>query len=222
MLCQLMRLLVPLTCAGCQREGSVLCQQCGAQYHLMTQQCGGCGVASRHGRTCERCQKSAKSGVDNLGGGGVAWRYDGPVKRAVLDLKFKGHRWAADELADWYQDLIPAEAFDVVTCVPISPERYRERGYNQSELLAKAVARQLHIPYRSCLGRYSNSHQLGLGRTDRLKQVAGVFYSTIQRPPKRVLIVDDVVTTGATLNECARLLRASGATEVWGLALARH
>lgn len=219
---RLMRLLVPLCCTGCGREGTALCQSCGTAWRLRAQQCAGCGVVSWQGRTCEKCGGHKNSGVDQLAGVGVALHYDGPVKQAVLDLKFKALRWAAPDLARFFDEVWPPETFDVITSVPISPERYRERGYNQSELLARALSRRSGIPYRPLLARRSGEHQLGLSRSERLRQVGGVFYTLSGRVASRVLVADDVVTTGATLNECARVLRVAGVSKVWGLALARH
>ncbi len=222
MIGRLMQLLVPLACTSCGREGSALCRTCGETWRLRVQQCAGCGVASWQGRTCERCCSRALSGVDQLAGVSVALHYDGPVKQAVLDLKFQALRWAAPDLARFFEPLWEQERFDAVTSVPVSPGRYRERGYNQSELLARAVARRSGIPYLPLLARQSSDHQLGLGRAERLRRVGGVFYGLHGLSGERVLVVDDVVTTGATLNECARVLKTAGASTVWGLALARH
>jgi competence protein ComFC len=152
----------------------------------------------------------------------VAADYNGAVKELVLALKFHQLQSAAQVAAELLVEVVPGRPFDAVTSVPIAPSRYRERGYNQSELLAKLVARQLRLPYHAGLARTSSQHQLGLGRAGRLQSVQGAFYAIRTWADQRLLIVDDVVTTGATLEACARELQLAGAGEVWGLAVARR
>jgi ComF family protein len=140
-------------------------------------------------------------------------------------LKLKFHRLrAATEIAaellmrtnkDW-----PRIA--LVTSVPVAAARHRERGYNQSELLAKEVARRAGLPYRALLGRLTTTHQIGLDRRSRLEQVSGAFYALSVLDGQQVLLVDDVVTTGATLSACADVLSEAGAGSVWAAAVARH
>jgi ComF family protein len=110
----------------------------------------------------------------------------------------------------------------LVTAVPVSAARYRERGYNQAELVAKVVAGRLGLPYSAVMGRHASVHQLGLDRRTRLEQVKGSFYALKKLDGRRMLVVDDVVTTGATMSECAAVLCEAGAGEVWGAAVARH
>jgi ComF family protein len=149
--------------------------------------------------------------------------YDGPIKELILQFKFHRLRAATEtaaglilrRAAEWPE-------IDMVTSVPVAPSRYRERGYNQSELIAKAVARQAGLPYQSALVRLTATHQIGLDRQSRFRQVAGAFRAIRALDGRRVLIVDDVVTTGATLSECAAELRAAGARDVWAAAVARH
>ena len=115
-------------------------------------------------------------------------------------------------------------AFDVCTCVPMSPTRERTRGYNQADRLGRVVASELSLPYdRRILRRTRSVHaQVGLRREARRENLAGVF-EAIGSPAvaeKRILIVDDVSTTGATLRECALALQKAGAGAVYGLVLA--
>ncbi len=149
--------------------------------------------------------------------------YGGYVKEMVLKLKFHRLRSVAEVAAGLILRQLPVDlGVDMVTSVPVSPRRYRERGYNQSELVAKLVARQLGLPYRQTLGRETSVHQLGLGRRERFEQIAGVFFPLRRLEGRRVLVVDDVITTGATLSECASTLVGAGADRVWGAVIARH
>jgi ComF family protein len=145
------------------------------------------------------------------------------VKELILRLKFhraQGAAVAATKLV--LRGLPEGHPLDLVTSVPVSPGRLRERGYNQSELVARQLARRVGLPYRALLARTTSGHQLGAARGTRLEQVKGAFHARRALGAERVLIVDDVITTGATLSECAEVLMAAGAGSVWGAAVARH
>ena len=193
-----------------------MCRDCGLACRVDVQQCYRCGVVTIGGRTCENCAPLVR-----LTGVVVPGRYTGVLREAVLGLKFHRQQAVVDVLATWLMEVVRSEQFDFVTSVPISPARYRERGYNQSELLARALVRRTGLRYRAVLGREGATHQLGAGRADRFRQVEGKFYSTKRLHGERLLVVDDVITTGATLEACAAELLAAGAGEVWGAAVAR-
>lgn len=217
MIARLIQALVPLYCLDCRREGDAICLSCRPKYRLSSQVCFGCGLASADGVACVKC-----SPHHMLTAVSVAASYRGAIKELILALKFHRLRSAVDTAAEFMLPIIPAGQFDEITSVPIAPARYRERGYNQSELLAKVIARKMGVPYRRMLGRQDAHHQLGMDRAGRLRQVKGAFYSIGQVAGGRFLVVDDVVTTAATLDECARVLYLAGATEVQGVALARR
>jgi ComF family protein len=145
------------------------------------------------------------------------------VKALIKKLKFERSRSAADVAARLLlsRAVLPSDV-SIVTAVPIAPSRYRERGYNQAELIAKRVAVQLGLPYRPLLGRENADHQIGRDRQERLEHIQGVFFATSRLAGQRILIVDDVMTTGATLAECATVLSQAGAEAVWVSALARR
>ncbi len=199
---QLIELIAPAECLGCSRQGDLLCEKCMA----------GLPPAPETRRQ-----------YDGLANVVVATAYEGAVRELILGLKFRRSQSAAALAARLIaRRLKPGAQFDLITAVPIAPARYRERGYNQAELIARALARQLGLPYRSLLGRTTTEHQLGRTRAERLVGVQGAFYPVRRLRGERVLVVDDVLTTGATLSECGRMLRGSGAGGVWGAAVARH
>lgn len=219
MISRLVELITPGQCLGCGREGAALCRQC-----LVVQQsarralCWNCGLASPFGATCGDCATGA-----DLAGVAVGAHYGDGVRELILQLKFHRLRSAAVVSAELILAALPPQLrLDAVTAVPVAAVRYRERGYNQAELIARQLARRLQLPYRSELGRTTATHQLGRDRPARLAQVQGVFYALRPLRGERLLVVDDVVTTGATLAECARSLRAAGAGVVWGATVARH
>ena len=214
-----MTILAPVSCLGCGAEGAALCGRClAAAAAGRLSRCFACGRASAGSRTCGTCAKTTA-----LAGVSVGGEYEGAVKELILRLKFHRLRTASDPAAellchtagDWPR-------CDIVTSVPVAAGRYRERGYNQSELIARAVARSLDRPYQPLLGRVTATHQIGLDRRSRLEQVAGAFYPLSPLAGQTILVIDDVVTTGATLSECAAVLRRAGAGVIWGAAVARH
>jgi ComF family protein len=134
-------------------------------------------------------------------------------------------RWFAERLVEVVQRDPQSFAADVVVPVPLHPARRRERGYNQAELIARPLARRLGLPLRSYLlvRTRPRPDKLILSRCERWESVRGAYATRARAPVDnlRILLVDDVFTTGATLDSCARALRGSGASSVIGLTVAR-
>lgn len=155
----------------------------------------------------------------------AAFLYGGPLADAILRLKYAGRTDLARGLSELFADaaLSYAGRVDRVIPLPLHATRLRERGFNQSALLAAPVARALGVRLDvSCLVRVRPTRdQAGLPRTQRAENVRGAF--AVRRPVElgRVLLVDDVRTTGATLATAAETLLRAGAREVCTLALAR-
>jgi ComF family protein len=212
--------VAPTECLVCGREGDWVCADCLPDFAIAKPStCYACNRLRPGGRTCRACRSSAP-----LAGVVVASHYDGRVKDLIGLLKYERAASAADILARMMAPLLADHAFDVVTSVPAPPARLRQRGYNQAELIARAVARTCGWPYQRLLARHGSSHQVGTGRRARLSQVAGAFEITghAAATGQRILIVDDVLTTGATMAECARVLRDAGAKQIWGAVAAKH
>jgi len=155
--------------------------------------------------------------------------YEDAVVRAILLLKFEQIEplgaWFAQRLAEIVSTEGGAMAADVVVPVPLHRERERERGYNQAALLSKPLAKRLRLPHRAALlvrTRARPDKQV-LSLEERWESVRGAFATCpgSQVDNLRVLLVDDVLTTGATLDACARALREAGAKSVIGLTVAR-
>ena len=142
-----------------------------------------------------------------------ALSYEGDIRRRVVDMKYRGRRSYARELARHLADAVRNDengCVDVVTWAPTSSSRRRRRGFDQAAVIARHVARELGVPCRRLLVRESRATQTGRSRVARL---AGPRFRALHtRRPRRVLVVDDVVTTGATLRAAAHALTASG----WG------
>lgn len=155
--------------------------------------------------------------------------YDGMVREAILRYKFWGMPVYAHRLglliAECVENELDCGDIDVISYVPLSKKRLRKRGYNQAQLLAEEVSRKLDIPCVQTLVKVvDNPAQSGTkSREERLKNVKGAyeFCSETDIKDKSVLLIDDVVTTGSTLSECAKTLMAQGALYIYCAAIAR-
>ena len=155
--------------------------------------------------------------------------YDGPLVQAILLLKFEQieplGKWFAERLAEVAQSEGQLLAADVVVPVPLHRQRERERGYNQAALLSKPLAKRLRLPHKSLLlvRTRARPDKRILSLEERWESVRGAFATRpgSQVDNLRVLLVDDVLTTGATLDACARALREAGAKSVFALTVAR-
>lgn len=146
----------------------------------------------------------------------------GDVRAAIHRLKFSGQYWRGESLGAWCATVAHDSLrgyFDAVAPVPLSRRRLLERGYNQANLVARGVSRVAGLPLRQLLVRTRHTQrQSELGREER-DQVRGAFACARGEAPLRVLVVDDVTTTGATLQACAEALWAAGAKEVVGFSV---
>jgi competence protein ComFC len=155
--------------------------------------------------------------------------YDGALVRAIVMLKFERIEplgaWFAERLVEIVRREAETLAADVVVPVPLHRERERERGYNQADLVARPLAKHLGLPYRAVLlvRTRPRPDKHVLSSAERWESVRGAFATRpgSQVDKLRVLLVDDVMTTGATLDACAKALRGAGAKSVIGLTVAR-
>jgi len=148
--------------------------------------------------------------------------YEGPFREAIHRWKYEGKVYLSPLFGEWmardFFQYWTIDLFDLVIPVPLHPRRLRERGFNQALLLAKELSRRTGIPYRMQVleKRKPTIPQVSLSGREREKGVKGAFHLMNEREVKGkgVLVVDDVYTTGATVNECARVLLAGGAKRV--------
>jgi ComF family protein len=215
--------LFPARCIGCAVRGTALCTQCRAELpYLPTGVCPRCAGWRGPRGVCIGCRRLASE----LGVVRAAFAYRGAARTAVLTLKFKSGRYLAPLMGELLREQLkqrPLQA-DLVVPVPLAPRRLRERGFNQAHLLADEVARAVRgavVP--DALERTERPAQQTLPAAGRLVNLAGAFICP--RPAeiesRRVLLVDDVVTTGATLSACTTALADAGARRISALAFAR-
>jgi ComF family protein len=152
--------------------------------------------------------------------------YEGELRDALHALKFSGRRALASPLGDLVTEQCAESlpgGIDALVPVPLARERERERGFNQSTLLARRIGRRLAVPIRpGWLARVrSTQPQSDLSAAERRANVRGAFRASDRVADRHVLLVDDILTTGATLDACARALRAAGARRIGVLTVAR-
>ncbi len=149
--------------------------------------------------------------------------YQGTLRKLIHLFKYSGMRRLAKPLSALAAGALPRDReFDLVTAVPLHWFKRWRRGFNQSELLGQAIARARNIPSASVLRRTGATRaQAGLSNAQRRENVAGAFRARRRLNGLRILLVDDVMTTGATAGACAKALKKAGARSVSVLSLAR-
>jgi ComF family protein len=231
----LLDMLFSRTCEGCglsmAEEPGSLCWDCRAEIKTVQvpfcERCGDPVAGAVSGPfECAWCHKTgpafewARSAV----------RYDGVAKACLRRFKYNAGVWLLDDLADWLFALWRVcpesiRAADFITCVPLHPKRERERGYNQAALLGGRLAKRVGIPFRGRLlwRRKPTETQTHLTAAQRVHNVRGVFTVPWAQRVRgaNIVLVDDVMTTGATVNECSRALQAADAASVMVLTVAR-
>jgi len=178
--------------------------------------------------SCPACE--AKAPARDIEGEADFFRYtagflfEGPVKDLVHRYKYSGAKYLGEKMALLLTDTLQEKALhaDSITNVPLHRKKRRKRGYDQSEVLARALAEHSGIPYESTLKRIVDTPtQTNLDRSRRIANVKGAFETSADVRGKCILLVDDVLTTGSTAAECARTLLKSGAREVRILTFAK-
>ncbi len=217
----LLDIMFPKKCVSCGKFDTLFCEKCRAKIlFLKTQNCPFCNKITVRGRVCPSC-KSSLTGVY------VAAHYEEPLKTAIHTYKYEFIKALKDDLADiaWpYLNDFPQKT--ILTCVPSNPKRLAWRGYNQAEELARILAAHTGMRfYPNLLKRTKyKTPQTQLNRKERFKNVEKSFAAgkKMDLSGAQVMIVDDLVTSGATLDACAHEIRKMGATRVWGFVLARN
>lgn len=202
---------------------------------LFPPKCVLCGQILERNETdlCHSCRLDAPvfagkgKSVPFLSAWTAAWRYEGHVRRSLLRYKFYNARANAEAYGRFLAMRIlrdGLEGFDILTWVPVGAKRRRERGYDQVELVARVLGRELNVePVRLLKKVRSNHRQSSLtGQEARKANVLGAYavLPSAAVSGKRILLLDDIMTTGSTISECARVLLTAGAKEVNGAVVA--
>ena len=191
--------------------------------------CAACGRGCRaEAVLCTRCSRGLAAARPVLAGGpqGIdrVWSsapHDGVARALVGALKFRRLLPVAVVMAERMHWLVPGHLLGgAVVPVPPAPPRLRRRGFDPAGELAAALAARLDAPLGPCLARHGSGHQVGRRRAERIGHPPRI--EAITKSPRSVLLVDDVLTTGATLTACAQALRAAGAARVVAVTFARR
>lgn len=228
----LLNIVSPPKCVACNRRlpidcEAMFCEECSTDYHLNNgATCEICGKAIHKGRdkTCGNCKQERIYYVKNVS----RYKYKGSIKTAIQNMKFRKRCWIAFEFGRAMCKTINNEYndinFDMVLYVPMSPISEMVRGFNQSYEMACIIGNKLNIPVNGKIlfKKSGIKTQSGLNRKERIENVKNAF--TVLNPhmltDKTVLLVDDVFTTGSTVNECAKILKRNGALAVYVATLA--
>jgi ComF family protein len=218
--------LFPKKCVNCKKFGDYLCTDCFAKLDFNVPLiCAVCGKRAIGGLTHPGCQ--TKYSIDGVFASVI---YRGITKKLVYQFKFQPNlsdlKRTIGDL--FYEGLIQQEGFyqaldqgSYLVPIPLHDSRLKERGYNQADLLAADLGGRLQIPVRHLLLRKNKtSSQVGKKEAERRENIKGVFETrgSPAQIPHTVFLVDDVVTSGATFNEAANILKRAGVKKVWGLA----
>lgn len=225
----LLELLSPTRCVGCERPGALLCASCLDRIAWIdpASSCLACGAP--FGKiVCTECRGAATP---------LAWclaaaAFEDPVPRLVRAYKDHGEQRAAyviaELLATYYRaaqeragERLAHCVPDAVTFVPVTVQAYRRRGFDHIEQVARIVADELGLPLVDALAKHGSADQRNFGRQGRLEQARGAYEVVAEVNGRSLLLLDDVITTGATVNAAAEALLAQGASQVAALALAR-
>jgi ComF family protein len=204
-------LIAPHVCKGCGAEGYVLCKDCVQGLQSVPPRCYACQRVMPDYRVCTACRRrSSLFAVKPV----VA--YATLPKAVIHSLKFARAEAAARDLAYAMAARIEITGPLVITHVPTVPARVRVRGYDQAALIARELSKLINVPYTPLLARTGSGRQVGQTRAQRRSQMERAFrmLGGVVELPAHVLIIDDVLTTGATCEAAARVLRSAGAKRV--------
>lgn len=214
----------PPECSGCGKSGYRWCPDCQQQTQILAadQICVRCGTPLLKRSLCAHCQ-AVPPPFTALRSWAV---YKTSVRKAIHAFKYHGDFGITETLSHPLIEIVRNENWqlDWITSVPLSPQRMRERGYNQSNLLARPIAYAIQRPFKPHLLERlrDTTSQVKLNRQERIQNMQHAFQIYDKGVKnKNILIVDDVTTTGATMINCAQVLLDAGADKVYGITLAR-
>jgi competence protein ComFC len=217
-------LLFPRRCLGCGREGAYLCAACtGNLPRILPPFCSRCGLPVTGGSEC-----SCQDDLGSLDGLRSPFRFEGTIRLAVHALKYQNLRALSGTLAGFLHSYLSTNPLpaDQLLPVPLHLKKLRQRGYNQSQLIAARLGDSLRLPVNtSTLVRVKRTSSQATSQSveQRRQNVQDAFACADGKTRgQRVVIIDDVATSGATLAACAAALKEAGAISVWGLTLARE
>jgi competence protein ComFC len=214
MIDSLLSLVSPHLCYACGTIGALRCDNC--KYDITSEgasQCFICKSENKRNGSCANCPAAFTHSW-------IVGEREGVLKKLVNDYKFENVKAAHKDLAELLSASIgQLPSNTVVVAVPTIASHIRQRGYDHAALLAKSFARQQGLKYKALLARTDNTVQRGASRQLRDTQARTAFKASSVQSSSPYLVIDDIVTTGATLEHASRALLGAGAREVWAAAI---
>jgi len=223
-------ILLPKKCINCGKTGEFICFECKLLIKEIDLSCPICKKLSLTGETHSQCKRK-----ESLNGLISIFEYEGTIKKAIHLLKFKGLQSIASDLIFLAGEKIYENPYQyglfakflfrpetIITFVPMRKKREKQRGYNQAKIIAERLAKLSKKETRPLLEKSQPTKpQTELNGKERIENIKNSFYFSGNYIPEKVVLIDDVVTTGSTLNECTKTLKKAGVREVWGFSLAK-
>lgn len=214
---KLLTSFTPVNCLYCGIEGANLCDGClPAAFDIVPSRCFACKQVTDNHKVCLKCLKMYP--MDSVY---VGTAYSGYAKQLVYAMKFRPDRTVCGNIACWLDEAMSHIEADIVTFVPTARVRVRQRGFDHAYLIARDFAKRRQLPFEQLLVRHGNSRQVGSEKKARTAQVTGAYSAKIKLEGQKVLVIDDITTTGATLGEASRVLKKNGALSVSALVFAQ-
>lgn len=209
----------PFCCLGCGAEANrLICESCSETIAKVPPRCYRCQATTRGYLVCERCKP--KTPLRRV----AIWaHYDGLPKQLIRRAKYERARQGLNEAAHHIAPLLKQFKGDTVLVpIPTASSRARERGYDQAEVLARRLSKLSGLPTKRYLVRIGQAHQVGASRAERVAHLKQAFRTRGSvSPEQHIVLIDDVSTTGATLESAARALKAAGFKHVDALVFAQ-
>ena len=217
-------LVYPKECVGCNKEGVWLCRRCRSKIiKIKTPYCPKCKRITKNGQFCSNCRKNI-----SLTGIIISAYYREPLKETIHHYKYQGIRDLKNQLSDFIIDRLKnnlPRGEKILVPIPLYKRKELERGFNQSREIAKKISSYFNIPLTENLlvRKKQTLPQINLRLKERSENIKDAFGLLPGREikGKTILLVDDVTTSGATLNEAAKVLRQAEAKEIWGVVIAQ-
>lgn len=203
--------IAPNQCLVCEQEGSLLCDWCSIDaFETVPSRCAFCQRATPDCAVCDRCRRETP-----LRQVWVGTVYKDTAKELVRHMKFRPDRSACEVIAHYLDQTLPYFQKDVIiSSVPTARVRVRQRGFDHAELIAREFAQMRELRFERLLTRIGSSRQVGSEKKQRRQQIQGAYEANKSVSHNTVILIDDIMTTGVTLNEAARTLKKAGVKQV--------
>ncbi len=221
-------LFFPKKCLSCGKSGGYVCKECISKVKFASNICPLCRYFSALGKTHPSCKIFTP-----LDGLLVIWKFDGVIRKAIHAIKYRFAYSVSEELAPIIAKVVVerfSSSFDsnwMLVPIPLHKKRENWRGFNQSDLLGVGVAKALGCKFDSniLVRSVATKPQVEQGKKERLRSIRGIFAVNKKKISRykdtKIIVFDDVWTTGSTISEATKVLKKAGAREVWGMAVAR-